>query len=170
MRAASSSSVSTVSGPGFVPCFTLPLTQSSSNFRGTLKAFAAVDTAVPWETASIAVTMSSSTACASYSEPFLMSKRKYITLIHIHYQSMGKLRTKCTLKIHPATRELVIIKLHARTSLKGSSTPSPGETSKIWWVLSKNRPVSSHKQLQREKTHQNEACGMKNLLSMRKQK
>jgi len=84
---------------------------------------------------------------------------------------MGKLHTKYTLKIHPATRELVIIKLHARTNLKGSSTLSPGETSrKIWWLLSKNRPVGSHKQLQREKTHQNETRGMKNLLSMHKQK
>ena len=95
-----------------------------------------------------------STACASpYSEPFLMSKRKYNTQLRVHYQTMGKLRTKYTLKIHPATRELVVIKLHARTNLKGSSTPSPGETSKkIWWLLSKNRPVGSHKQLQREKT------------------
>ena len=84
---------------------------------------------------------------------------------------MSKLRTKHTLKIHPATRELVIIKLHARTYLKGSCTLSPGETSKgIWWLLSKNRPVGSHKQLQRGKTHQNEAHGMKNLLNMHKQK
>ena len=53
-----------VSGPCFVPCFTLPLTRSLSVFQGTLKPFAAFDTAVTWETASTAETMSSSLHCS----------------------------------------------------------------------------------------------------------